>query len=153
MVVVFASFVLNVDPTVKMLAIGMAFAVLIDASLVRMILVPSVMSLLGERAWWMPRWLEPIVPHLELEGSIEPTEAAPVEPVAAGTPEAEVVREAEAVLKAEPLPTPPVAPEPEPVPPAAEPVPPAPPVSSGSEPVPPASDQPSGDNAKPPRAE
>jgi putative drug exporter of the RND superfamily len=153
MVVVFASFVLNVDPTVKMLAIGMAFAVLIDASLVRMILVPSVMSLLGERAWWMPRWLEPIVPHLELEGSIEPTEAAPVEPVAAGTPEAEVVREAEAVLKAEPLPTPPVAPEPEPVPPAAEPVPPAPPVSSGSEPVPPASDQPSGDNAKPTRAE
>ncbi len=72
MVVVFASFVLNVDPTVKMLSIGMAFAVLIDASLVRMILVPSVMSLLGEHAWWMPRWLEPIVPHLELEGSIEP---------------------------------------------------------------------------------
>jgi RND superfamily putative drug exporter len=164
MVVVFASFVLNVDPTVKMLSIGMAFAVLIDASLVRMILVPSVMSLLGEHAWWMPRWLEPIVPHLELEGSIEPadatsadaapTEAAPVEPVAAaGTPEAEVVREAEAALKAEPRPTPPVAPGPEPVPPAAEPVPPAPPVSSGSEPVPPASDQPSGDHAKPPRAE
>ena len=107
MVVVFASFVLNVDPTVKMLAIGMAFAVLIDASLVRMILVPSVMSLLGEHAWWMPRWLEPIVPHLELEGSIEPADAmpadaAPVEPVAAGTPEAEVVREAEAALKAEP---------------------------------------------------
>jgi hypothetical protein len=110
-----------------------------------MILVPSVMALLGEHAWWMPRWLEPIVPHLELEGSIEPA--------AAGRPEADVVREAEAVLKAEPLPTPPVAPEPEPVPPATEPVPPAPPVSSGSEPVPPASDQPSGDNAKPPRAE
>jgi RND superfamily putative drug exporter len=142
MVVVFASFVLNVDPTVKMLSIGMAFAVLIDASLVRMILVPSVMSLLGEHAWWMPRWLEPIVPHLELEGSIEPADATPG-----------VVREAEAVLKAEPRPTPPVAPEPEPVPPAAEPVPPAPPVSNGSEPVPPASDQPSGDKAKAPRAE
>ena len=41
----------------KRLAIGMAFAVLIDASLVRMILVPSVMALLGARAWWMPRWL------------------------------------------------------------------------------------------------
>ena len=54
MVVVFASFVLDPDPTVKMLAIGMAFAVLIDASLVRMVLVPSVMSLLGARAWWMP---------------------------------------------------------------------------------------------------
>jgi putative drug exporter of the RND superfamily len=70
MVVVFASFVLDSDPTVKMLAIGMAFAVLIDASLVRMILVPSVMALLGERAWWMPRWLEPVVPHLQLEGSV-----------------------------------------------------------------------------------
>ncbi len=69
MVVVFASFVLDSDPTVKMLAIGMAFAVLIDASLVRMVLVPSVMSLLGVRAWWMPRFLEPIVPRLELEGS------------------------------------------------------------------------------------
>ena len=69
MVVVFASFVLDPDPTVKMLAIGMAFAVLIDASLVRMILVPSVMTLLGARAWWMPGWLEPLVPQLQLEGS------------------------------------------------------------------------------------
>jgi RND superfamily putative drug exporter len=69
MIVVFASFVLSTDPTVKMLAIGMAFAVLIDASLVRMILVPSIMTLLGRHAWWMPRWLEPVVPHLQLEGS------------------------------------------------------------------------------------
>ncbi len=69
MVVVFASFVLNSDPTVKMLAIGMAFAVLIDASLVRMVLVPSVMTLLGAHAWWMPHWLEPVVPKLHLEGS------------------------------------------------------------------------------------
>ena len=69
MVVVFASFVLNTEPTVKMLALGMAFAVLIDASLVRMVLVPSIMSLLGKHAWYMPRWLEPVVPHLHLEGS------------------------------------------------------------------------------------
>ena len=69
MVVVFTSFVLNPDPTVKMLAIGMAFAVLIDASLVRMVLVPSVMALLGEHAWWLPRWLEPVMPSLQLEGS------------------------------------------------------------------------------------
>ncbi|HEY6498166.1 MAG TPA: MMPL family transporter [Streptosporangiaceae bacterium] len=80
MVVVFASFVLDTDPTVKMLSIGMAFAVLIDASLVRMMLVPSVMALLGERAWWMPRWLEPIVPHLQLEGSTEPLPVAGAEP-------------------------------------------------------------------------
>jgi putative drug exporter of the RND superfamily len=76
MIVVFTSFVLNPDPTVKMLAIGMAFAVLIDASLVRMCLVPSIMSLLGKHAWWMPRWLEPVLPHLDLEG----TAAAPAAP-------------------------------------------------------------------------
>jgi MMPL family protein len=87
MVVVFASFVLATDPTVKMLAIGMAFAVLIDASLVRMILVPSAMALLDERAWWMPRWLEPVVPHLQLEeGSATPASATE-EP--AGRPAAE----------------------------------------------------------------
>ena len=68
MIVVFTSFVINPDPTVKMLAIGMAFAVLIDASLVRMILVPAIMSLLGAHAWWLPRWLEPVVPNLQLEG-------------------------------------------------------------------------------------
>jgi putative drug exporter of the RND superfamily len=81
MIVVFTSFVLNSDPTVKMLALGMAFAVLIDASLVRMILVPAIMTLLGRHAWWMPRWMEPIVPHLELEGSAA-AEAAPPSDVA-----------------------------------------------------------------------
>jgi putative drug exporter of the RND superfamily len=68
MIVVFSSFVANPDPTVKMLALGMAFAVLIDASLVRMVLVPSIMSLLGAHAWWLPRWMEPIVPKINLEG-------------------------------------------------------------------------------------
>ena len=79
MIAVFTSFVANSDPTVKMLALGMAFAVLIDASLVRMILVPSVMTLLGERAWWMPRWMEPIVPPLQLEGSMAAQAAPPSE--------------------------------------------------------------------------
>jgi putative drug exporter of the RND superfamily len=84
MVVVFTSFVINPDPTVKMLAIGMAFAVLIDASLVRMCLVPSIMSLLGSHAWWMPRWMEPVVPQLHLEGS--PVEEAAPEPALASAP-------------------------------------------------------------------
>jgi putative drug exporter of the RND superfamily len=79
MVVVFTSFVGSSDPTVKMLAIGMAVAVLIDASIVRMILVPSVMTLLGAKAWWMPKFLEPVVPHLQLEGG-----DVPPEPVGAG---------------------------------------------------------------------
>ena len=85
MIVVFTSFVINPDPTVKMLAIGMAFAVLIDASLVRMCLVPSIMSLLGSRAWWMPRWMEPVVPHLQLESS-PATEVAAPEPALTSAP-------------------------------------------------------------------
>jgi RND superfamily putative drug exporter len=83
MIVVFTSFVINTNPVVKMLAIGMAFAVLIDASLVRMCLVPSIMTLLGSRAWWMPRWMEPVVPQLHLEGS--PEAVASPEPALAGT--------------------------------------------------------------------
>jgi RND superfamily putative drug exporter len=69
MIVVFTSFVLSDDPTVKMLAIGMASAVLIDASIIRMVLVPAVMAMLGRWAWWMPAWLERITPHLDIEGS------------------------------------------------------------------------------------
>ncbi len=72
MVVVFTSFVLSDDPTVKMLAVGMAVAVLIDATVVRMILVPSVMTLLGRRAWWIPAWLDRITPNFELEGPAHP---------------------------------------------------------------------------------
>ena len=62
---------LDADPTIKMLAVGMAGRVLIDASIVRMILVPAVMSLLGDAAWWLPRWLDRIMPDLQLEGPIE----------------------------------------------------------------------------------
>jgi RND superfamily putative drug exporter len=72
MVVVFTSFVLSDDPTVKMLAVGMAVAVLIDATVVRMILVPAVMTLLGRRAWWLPAWLDKITPNFELEGPARP---------------------------------------------------------------------------------
>jgi putative drug exporter of the RND superfamily len=69
MVVVFSSFVLNPDPTVKMLAVGMAAAVLIDASVIRMVLVPAVMALLGAHAWWAPRWLQRVLPEIDIEGT------------------------------------------------------------------------------------
>ena len=59
------------DPTIKMLAVGMAVSVLIDASIVRMILVPAVMSLLGDRAWWLPRWLDRILPRIDIEGPMD----------------------------------------------------------------------------------
>lgn len=75
MVAVFASFVLDSDPTVKMLAVGMAVAVIIDASIVRMLLVPSLMALLGSSAWWIPRWLDRILPRVHLEESDIPVTA------------------------------------------------------------------------------
>jgi putative drug exporter of the RND superfamily len=59
-----------------MLSVGMAFAVLIDASLVRMVLVSSVMTLLGAHAWWMPRWLDRVIPQLRIEGSAAAAEGA-----------------------------------------------------------------------------
>ncbi len=87
MIVVFLSFVLDDDPTVKMLAIGMAVAVLVDASVVRMVLVPAVMSLLGTSAWWFPKWLDKITPNIDIEGSehLAKLAAAEAEAAAAST--------------------------------------------------------------------
>jgi RND superfamily putative drug exporter len=68
MVCVFTSFVLNGDPVVKEFGIGLAVAIAIDSTLVRCLLVPAVMVLLGKRAWWLPRWLDRIVPHISIEG-------------------------------------------------------------------------------------
>ncbi|MGR7023071.1 MMPL family transporter [Geodermatophilus sp. URMC 62] len=76
MITVFSSSVLDTDPTVTMLAIGMAAAVLIDASVIRMVLVPAVMSLFDRRAWWLPRWLDGVLPHLDSEGTRHRARAA-----------------------------------------------------------------------------
>jgi putative drug exporter of the RND superfamily len=67
MVAVFAAFVLSGDVFTKLIGIGLGAAVLIDATVVRMVLVPAVMQLLGERNWWLPRWLDRAMPRLELE--------------------------------------------------------------------------------------
>jgi RND superfamily putative drug exporter len=72
MIVVFISFVADPDPTIKMLAVGMAASVLLDASIVRMILVPAILALFGDRAWWIPRWLDRILPRLDIEGDQPP---------------------------------------------------------------------------------
>ncbi len=69
MISVFGAFVLGDDPMGKMFGIGMGVAVLLDATLVRMVLVPATMSLVGKANWWLPSWLERILPHLDLEGS------------------------------------------------------------------------------------
>jgi RND superfamily putative drug exporter len=82
MVVVFGSFLFEDDRIIKMLGTGLASAVLLDVTLVRMLLVPATMQLLGDRNWWMPRWLDRLLPHV----TVEPAPVAnPVPaPVAAG---------------------------------------------------------------------
>jgi RND superfamily putative drug exporter len=68
MVCVFTSFVLNGNPLVKEFGVGLAVAIAIDATLVRCLLVPAIMVLLGRRAWWLPGWLGRLVPHISIEG-------------------------------------------------------------------------------------
>ncbi len=73
MVVVFLAFLAAPDTFLKLFGIGLASAIFLDATVVRMVLVPAVMQLLGDRNWWIPSWLEQILPRLD------------VEPVAVGT--------------------------------------------------------------------
>ena len=68
MVVVFGSFVLEDARVIKMFGLGLASAVFLDATLVRMLLVPATMELLGEKNWWLPKWLDRILPTLNVEG-------------------------------------------------------------------------------------
>ena len=68
MISVFAAFLLDPDVTTKMFGLGLSVAVLLDVTLVRMVLVPAAMSLLGHRAWWLPAWLDRILPNIDLEG-------------------------------------------------------------------------------------
>jgi RND superfamily putative drug exporter len=65
MVAVFLGFALDPDVTVKTLGVGMAVAVLIDATIVRMVLVPATMALIGRANWWLPSWLDRVLPHVE----------------------------------------------------------------------------------------
>jgi putative drug exporter of the RND superfamily len=68
MFAVFAAFVPEGDSSIKPIALGLAVGIAVDAFLVRMTLVPAVMALLGEKAWWMPRWLDRVLPHFDIEG-------------------------------------------------------------------------------------
>ncbi|WP_394278313.1 MMPL family transporter [Microbacterium sp.] len=68
MFAVFAAFVPEGDSSIKPIALGLAVGIAVDAFIVRMTLVPAVMALLGEKAWWMPRWLERILPAVDIEG-------------------------------------------------------------------------------------
>ncbi|WP_327635046.1 MMPL family transporter [Kribbella sp. NBC_00482] len=65
---VFAGFILVEDPIIKAIGFGLTIGVLIDAFVVRMTLVPAILSLLGDRAWWFPNWLDRLTPRVDIEG-------------------------------------------------------------------------------------
>jgi RND superfamily putative drug exporter len=67
MICVFGAFVLGSDPTTKMLGLGLAVAIFVDATIVRCVLVPATMKLMGAANWWLPRWLDRRLPPIELE--------------------------------------------------------------------------------------
>ena len=69
MVVVFGSFVTSDARVMKLLGLGLAVAVALDAFVIRVVLMPALMRLLGRANWWMPRWLDNVVPHLDIDGT------------------------------------------------------------------------------------
>ncbi|MFJ8142890.1 MMPL family transporter [Streptomyces sp. NPDC096013] len=68
MIAVFSGFIGESDSMIKMIGFGLAFAVLVDAFVVRMAIVPAVLALLGDKAWWLPKWLDRIMPRVDVEG-------------------------------------------------------------------------------------
>jgi putative drug exporter of the RND superfamily len=70
MAAVFLAFVTQADVIAKMMGLGLGLAILIDVLLVRLVIAPAVVTLLGDRAWWVPRWLDRILPNVSLEGHL-----------------------------------------------------------------------------------
>jgi putative drug exporter of the RND superfamily len=82
MVVVFLGFVTDPSPFVQMIGFGLAAAIAIDATIVRMILVPATMTLMGKANWWLPGWLDRLLPHISLESdAVVPQRSPAVVPV------------------------------------------------------------------------
>jgi putative drug exporter of the RND superfamily len=69
MISVFLGFVLGDDPAIKMFGLGLATAIFIDATIVRMVLVPATMKLMGDANWWIPGWLDRLLPSVDIEGT------------------------------------------------------------------------------------
>lgn len=76
MFAVFAAFIPEGDTAIKPIALGLAVGIAVDAFLVRMTLGPAIMALLGDKAWWMPRWLDRVLPHFDIEGEAVERELA-----------------------------------------------------------------------------
>jgi putative drug exporter of the RND superfamily len=69
MIAVFGGFIFSESTIVRSIGFGLAFGVLLDAFVVRMLLMPALMHLLGRSAWWLPRRLDRILPHVDIEGA------------------------------------------------------------------------------------
>ena len=69
MIAVFAAFMLQDDPIIKSMGFALAASILFDAFVVRMALIPALMYLLGEKAWWLPAWLDRLLPDVDVEGT------------------------------------------------------------------------------------
>ncbi|MFL6173682.1 MAG: MMPL family transporter [Marmoricola sp.] len=76
MVAVFSGFILGSDPVVKMMGVGLSTAIFLDATVVRLVLVPATMKLLGDANWWLPRWLDRLLPELDSASVENPVEVA-----------------------------------------------------------------------------
>lgn len=71
MVFVFGSFVLESDRIIKLFGVGLASSIFLDATVVRMLLVPATMELLGDKNWWLPGWLDRLLPNIDVEGTVD----------------------------------------------------------------------------------
>jgi RND superfamily putative drug exporter len=80
MIAVFSGFILSSETLVREIGFGLAFAVFVDAFIVRMTIVPAVMALLGKSAWWLPRWLNRLLPNVDIEGDSLQPHPTPTEP-------------------------------------------------------------------------
>ena len=90
MIVVFLAFVLNTDRTIKMIGLGMASAIFVDAVIVRTVLVPAIMHTFGSANWKLPEWLNRRLPHLDIEGEVIEPVALEQEPESKPGPEPKV---------------------------------------------------------------
>jgi putative drug exporter of the RND superfamily len=77
MTVVFLSFVANPSALVKMIGLGLSTAIVLDATIVRMVMVPATMALLGRANWWLPGWLDRQLPQVSTEGADAPRQPEP----------------------------------------------------------------------------
>jgi RND superfamily putative drug exporter len=111
---VFFAFLLSTSVVIKMLALGLGVSVIIDATLIRLLIVPSLMFVFDRANWWIPAWLDRVLPRLEAEPAVVPSPVSGPKPQP--IPEPEPIPEPQPQPEREPIPQPQPEPEPEPTP-------------------------------------